>query len=271
MKCKQLAVVLTSVVLVGCFVSYGMAETLPGLGTQDANTLPEGQVDLTMQLTYFHNDVPEFSNGKDHADFYELPRIGANIGVVDKVEVQVDWSVNKINSTVYGNNFGPGDARIFTKINVIKEDGNIPSLGVRFGFKAPDADDKKGLGDNRADLFAEGLISKKLGPVETNLNLGLALYDNVSTNFGQDDLLTYDFAVLYPVIDKLKIAGEIVGTACSKVNNNTSLARVGVQYDIQNFTVDANIGAGLNKNTAECVVGAGFVYHLRNLWGNNKS
>ncbi len=249
-------------------MNYGSAETLSALETQDANTLPGGQIDWSLSLAYYHNYVPEFSTGKDHGDFYELPRIGANIGVTDNVEVQINWAAVKINSPVYGDNFGPGDARLYTKINILKENGNIPALGVRFGLKAPDADDSKGLGDNRVDIFAEALVSKKIGPVDAHLNLGLALYDNVSTDFGQDDLFTYNFAVVYPVMEKLKVMGEVVGTACSKVENTTSLARIGVQYDICDFTLDANIGAGLSKNSPNYVVGAGFVYHLKNLWGN---
>lgn len=271
MKHKRIVVALTCFVIICTLSKNVIAETLPFLETQDANTLPSGEVDFTMSATYFHGYVPEFPTPTDRGgEFYEIPRIGANIGVIDNVEVQVNWPVVKIVSSIY-DNYGPGDARVSTKINVLKENGSIPALGVQFGFKSPDADDKLGLGDNRIDIFAQGLASKTFGPVETHLNLGLALYDNVSTDFGQDDLFTYDFAILVPVMEKFKVGAEIVGTACSKVDNTTSLARIGMQYDIQDLTLDASIGAGLNKNTSNYVISTGLTYHLKNLWGNKAS
>jgi hypothetical protein len=272
MKCKRLVFALAGLVILCIFPKNVSAETIPFLSLQDANTLPGGEVDFTMSATYFHGYVPEFPNNIDRGgEFYEIPRIGANIGVVDNVEVQVNWPVVKVNSPQYGDHWGPGDARVFTKINVLKENGDIPAFGVWFGFKAPDDNAKLGLGDKRMDLFAEGLVSKTLGPVETHLNLGLALYDNPSTNFSQDDLLAYDVGFLVPVIAHLKVGAEVVGTECSKVDNTTSLARIGIQYDIQDLTLDASVGAGLNKNTSDCVISTGFVYHLKNLWGNKAS
>jgi hypothetical protein len=259
---RKMAGIAAVVAVMGLCMTRVGAETLRPLVTEDANVLPQGQVDLKLSIEYIHNYVPEFSNGHDHGDLYELPRMGANIGVSNNVEVQMDWAVLKIHSDLH-DEYGPGDPRIFTKINVFKEDGNMPAMGVRFGIKIPSADDKKGLGDNRFDFYAQGLISKGFGSVTAHANLGFALLDNTSTNFGQDDLFTYGFAVVVPVIDKFDIAGEVVGQLGSKTNNDKILARIGVRYTIEDITLDGSIAAGLDKDTEDYRVGAGLTYHWK--------
>jgi hypothetical protein len=262
MHCRKLATLVSGIAVFGFCLTMANARTLQPLDVEDANTLPQGQVDLRLQINYLSDFKPAFSNGIDHGKLYELPKIGANIGVSERVEIQIEWELLKIDSNLH-DDYGPGDPRLATKINIFKEDGNMPAIGVKFGVKIPSADDKKGLGTNNADFFASGLFSKGFGCVTAHLNIGVAIDGNPNSNTGQDDLVTYGVGLEVPVIEKLVVLGDIDGQAASKYNNDQARARIGLQYNIEDFTIDAAISKGLNNNTEDYKAGVGLVYHWK--------
>jgi len=254
---------LTSSFLLLCFcLGSAYPATFQSFEFQDANTLPGGQIDLMLSLSYFQNYVPQFSTGNDQGTLYEIPRIGANFGVTDNVEIQVDWAMLRLNSPVH-KEYGIGDVRVFTKINFLKENGNMPAMGVHFGVKVPSADDRKGLGTNRTDIFVSGLVTKGFGSITAHLNLGWANLDVPNAFTGQDDMLSFNAAIVIPVVEHLNLVTEIAGQTHSEENNDQARIRVGLQYFWKDLTLDTSIAAGLNKNTEDYQIGAGLTYHWK--------
>src|SRR5262249_54417751 len=141
------------------------------------------------------------------------------------------------------NQYGGGDARIFTKLWFMRERDWWPALGMRFGTKLPNASRSSGLGTDDTDFAAAALVSKTLGPLRAHVHLGIALLGNSVptagdsfTAGGQDDLFTYavgivskPFGVLAEGATTLRLLGELNGQTGSRFDNDLSDIRVGLQ------------------------------------------
>src|SRR5262249_25898451 len=132
--------------------------------------------------------------------------------------------------------YGGGDARLFTKLWMSRERTWLPSTGLRFGTKLPNANKADHLGTDETDFFIQLLGSKHFGEWATHLNLGISLlgnpgFGNTSPD-GQDDLFTYDIAGVTPSLgDALSIRGllEFDGATGSRFDNDFNEIRGGTQ------------------------------------------
>ncbi len=235
------------------------AETLRPLATEDANTLPKGQIDLSLGIQYQDGYVDPFSNPALDGDRIEAPYMAVAAGLGDNVELQFEWALLNIDNDIH-DIYGAGDPRLAAKIRLIDEKDSIPALGFRMGFKVPSASYDEGLGTNEPDVYGSILVTKHFGKLAAHANLGLALLGNPERNLNQDDVMTYGLALTGPVTDSLTIGGEITGQACSTKYNDRSLARVGIQYQLADFTLYGSAGAGLTKKTEDFNCGVGITY-----------
>ena len=262
MNTKRVVGMLAGLAVMGLCLQPTLAKETHPFDTQDANTIPKGQVDIRLGAELYDDFVQPFTPDNFKSDYYKLPTMEANIGVSDNVELQVSWDCAKIDNA-FQDKYGAGDPRIYTKIKFVDEKDNMPAIGMRVGFKIPSASYDDGLGTNEADVMASLLASKKIGPVEAHANVGIAILGNPLANSNQDDVMTYGLMVGYPVNEAFYVGAEVTGQACSTKENDRALVRVGVQYNVSDFTVDAGLGAGLNESTEDYRGTLGVTYHWK--------
>jgi hypothetical protein len=263
------------------------AESLLPLETEEAKPLPSGTVEMVAGMSYFRNlRFPAFTAaGVIHEqDLIEGPEIAFRVGAGDWAEVQASYEFISIDEdTIAGHHdkYGGGDARLHTKVRLLREQGYWPGLGIRFGTKLPNASKDDRLGTDEIDFDIEALVSKDFGPVSTHVNLGIALLGNPGpvlgapnrSGNGQDDLFTYSVALasrrfsLGFADTSVRLLAEAVGLAGSRgdFDNDRSAGRVGLQVAHGNFTAYAGGSFGFVTASEDYGFSLGLVYAL-DLW-----
>ena len=124
-----------------------------------------------------------------------------------------------------------GDITVGTKVRLKKEKGSWPALGMRFAMEVPVARNETGLGNDESNLFSSFLLEKNTGKLKILSNFGLAILGDPVTPGAQDDLLTYGFALLYPVYPRVTLLGDLYGRVGPGGigTEEQSLLRVGAQ------------------------------------------
>lgn len=257
--------------------SVARADWLAPLTVETAATLPSGQIDFALGASYFRNRrFPAFTpSGFIHSqNLTQVPELGVRGAIGDMVEIQASYEfINNDENTQDGHldNYGGGDARLFTKIYALRERKWIPAMGFRFGTKLPNANSSKHLGTDTIDWFIQWLGSKQIGPVALYLNLGIALLDNPHSSSegggGQDDLFTYAFGIVSPMFGldsagdwNIRLMTEAAGQTGSRFDNDGNDVRAGFQVIYGDFTLYAGASAGLNSAAEKYGVMGGLIY-----------
>jgi hypothetical protein len=268
------------------------AGSLLPLQSEQAAPLPSGTVELVAGMSYFRNlRFPAFTAaGVIHEqDLITGPEIAVRVGAGDWAEVQASYEFIDLDErTVAGHDskYGGGDARLHTKVRILRERDYWPGLGIRFGTKLPNANRDDRLGTDEADFDIQALVSKDFGPVATHVNLGIAILGNPGPDIGapnrssdgQDDLFSYSvaavsrpFSLALPGAASLRLLGEIAGLTGSRgtFGNDRSAARAGFQIERKGLTVYAGGSVGLITASENYGFSLGVVYafDLWKLWG----
>ena len=244
----------------------GAAALLP-LHLEEAATLPSGTAEATLGASYFDGlrfppftrdaDPSETGLGRAHSQsLLAAPQLGFRIAAGNWAEIQAAFEMLLLHETRPDEGtvtqFGTGDARLFTKVSIIRERRIVPAFGFRFGTKLPNANRKDRLGTDDVDFGADVLASKYLGPVGVHANLGLQLLGNPGPTAGQDDLFSYTIGFATrplgknaPGATQVRFLGEIDGLTGSRFDNARSAARLGVQFRGPVLAWFAGVSAGL--------------------------
>lgn len=258
------------------------ARSLAPLRTQEARTLPSGTVEVIVGASYFRDQRFPFFTPEGTLDSQHLvtgPELALRIGAGSWAEVQASFEMiyldEKTAAGESSSEFGNGDARLFTKVRLLRETAARPGIGVRFGAKLPNADRDKRLGTDETDFGIEALASKELGPVRAHVNLGLVLLGNPGPllgpdegpGSGQDDLFSYSAALALRPIGIgagrgifLQPMVEVNGLAGSRFDNDRAAARVGMQLRAERLAVYAGGSAGLVSGSEDFGVAGGLIY-----------
>lgn len=253
------------------------AEWLAPLTLETAETIPSGEIDLALGVSYFRDRrFPPFTPAGyiQSQNLVSAPELGIRGAVGNWVEIQASYEfINNDEDTLDGhhNNYGGGDARLFTKIYALRERRWIPAMGFRFGTKLPNASSSDRLGTDELDFFLQWLASKQIGPVDVHLNLGIALLDNPgfqgSDSGGQDDLFTYVVGLVSPTLALnhaatwgIRFLAEAAGQTGSRFDNDANDVRVGTQVTHGGLTLFAGASAGLSGAAEDYGVMGGVIY-----------
>jgi hypothetical protein len=265
------------VVMLLTSATLARAEWLAPLTLETAQTIPSGEIDLALGVSYFRNRrFPPFTPAGfiQSQNLVAAPELGIRGAVGSMVEIQASYEfINNDEDTLDGHNntYGGGDARLFTKIYALRERKWIPAMGFRFGTKLPNASSSERLGTDQLDFFLQWLGSKQLGPVDVHLNLGIALLDNPGFNGsdggGQDDLFTYVVGLVSPTLALnhaatwgIRFLAEAAGQTGSRFDNDANDVRVGTQVTHGGFTLYAGASAGLSGAAEDYGVMGGVLY-----------
>jgi hypothetical protein len=260
------------------------AEWLAPLTIETAETLPTDQIDLALGTTYMRNRrFPSFTppGGSmpgaflHSQDLLAIPQIALRAAVGSMVEIQASYELLDLHeSTMDGinNQYGGGDARLFTKIHAVSERRWVPAVGVRFGTKLPNANAADRLGTDETDFFIQALASKRIGSFSVHVNLGIALlgipkFAATDDTHGQDDLFTYAVGVVSPTLALTREWGvrallEASGTTGSRLDfgNDENAMRGGFQVMHGGWTLYAGASAGLYSAAEKYGLMGGAVY-----------
>jgi hypothetical protein len=257
------------------------AYSLLPLMTEEAQTLPEDVIEATLGISYFRNmRYPPFTPPSiiKSQTLMGLPQLAFRVGVGGWAEFQASYEMLYLDETAYdgktNNQYGGGDARIFTKLWFARERAVLPAIGMRFGTKLPNATRSTRLGTDDTDFAATVLLSKTLGPVTTHVNLGISLLGNsgpsIGNSFsagGQDDLFVYAVGLVSKPLGALaagaitlRLLGEVNGQTGSHFNNDLSDIRIGLQMQRGGGTLYVGVSTGLVSGSEEIGASTGFTY-----------
>jgi hypothetical protein len=243
------------------------AKSLSPLVSQDANVIDSGDLEIRLGTEYFEDLNLAFdpSDNLDR-DVWNIPTLDILIGAGRVVEIQAYFDGIYVDEDGSGSEYGAGDLELFTKIQLRQED-DMPALGFRFGTKLPNASNEDRLGTDEFDFLASFLLSKHLGSLETHLNLGMGILGSPYQNSNQDDVLLYGAGFIIPTTDKLNLALEFNGQACSDDNNDFSHIMAGFQYYLRQDTrLDVGASAGLSDESQDWSVKCGISRSFDNLF-----
>jgi hypothetical protein len=261
------------------------AATLAPLAGEEAMPLAHGAVEAHLDFAYFRNRrFPHFTpaGAIDAQNLFQLPRFGARVGLGDWVEIQASFEMLLLDEDLAGGTtndvYGAGDARLLTKIRVLREHGPWPAIGLRFGAKLPNGNFDDRLGTDETDFLLQTLWSKDFGPVEAHVDLGLEILGNPGATIpdypgfvagGQDDPFTWGLAVAgKPFADvfgagrSLRLLAEVRGAAGSRFDNDFTVARGGMQVESGAVLVHLGLSAGLAGGAEDVGVLSGVVYRI---------
>jgi len=202
----------------------GFSQNRP-LFTETAKTVEKNSVRLELGFAYFR-EVKYTATGLE-GNLLQLGDIGARIGVGEKVEIQMAWTVqNFLNVTrrwdaplserieFTGNStHDVGDLLIATKVNFLEENDSRPGLGLRFGTQLPNASQESGLGVDETNFFVAVLLEKKIGEIQLIGNLGLSILGDPTNVAAQNDLYNFSFATIVPILTRVNLFADLCGRA----------------------------------------------------------
>ncbi len=227
------------------------AYSLLPLSAEMASTLPSGAAEATIGLSYF-NDMrwPAFTpaGALQGQTLIQAPQLGFRVGAGGWAEIQATFEMIYLDEQTSAGethrHFGAGDARLATKVHLVRERRILPGFALHFGTKLPDAKRADRLGTDDTDFWFVGVASKDLGVVDVHANLGILLLGNSGATLGnkfkaggQDDLFTYVVAVTSKPLGKqgdgiqLRLLGEVTGLSGSRFDNDRANGRVGIQIE----------------------------------------
>lgn len=245
------------------------AESFRPLRTQGTQTLKPREIELDFAVEYRSGTVFPFTRESDQPEREELeiPRIGLNVGVAERVELQFDYTYLDIHEEVpgVGSESGSGDAHFFTKFRFLDQEGWRPDLALLLGAKIPNGDTREKLGTDEADLFFSLLIGRHYEQFETAINLGLGILGTpqlVPSASSQDDVFTYGVAVIYKVTDRFHLAGEVNGIGGSRDENDRSAFLGALRYELGHVRLYLGGSAGLDDRSEEFGLVGGLTWHV---------
>lgn len=257
------------------------ADSMLPLQTETAAALAHGHAEAVLGVDYFRDRrFPLFTpeGAIESQDLVSLPRIGLNLGLGDWLEVQASFEMLYLDEELSGgdsdSHYGAGDARLFSKLYLLKERELAPAAAIRFGTKLPNASVDDRLGTDETDFLIEALASKDFGIVAGHVNLGLAILGNPGPTAptaqpfdsdGQDDLFTWSVAgtsraLVVAEAVSLRLLAEFGGQEGSRFDNDRAAFRGGVQLACGSWRVYTGASAGLITASENVGAMGGVIY-----------
>jgi hypothetical protein len=148
-----------------------------------------------------------------------------------------------------------GDFSLWTKIQLLSEQGRRPAVAFRFGFEMPNTNQAKGIGNNATNIYSEAILERHFGKLTAFGDLGIAILTSPNALFSQNDELMYGAAFRYSLNKRASLVGEVAGmytprklTPALFGTESRGEGRLGVQIMAGGMIWDFAGIAGLTKN-----------------------
>ncbi len=235
------------------------------LQTEDVDLVAPGYVRFEFGFDFLQNQ--RFPVSGLRGDLTGVGVIGINIGLGETAEFEISgttYNFLSVNERVPSfinphlsidgrSTSGYGDFTLATKIRILPEGKHRPSLGFRAAMQLPNSDQSKGIGLNTTNVFGSILIGKHFGKLNTFSNVGIGILTAPTALFSQNDVLTYGVAGIYPLSERVSLAGEIFGRQSVRGvtplgTESLSQVRLGVQVMAAGLRWDIAGIKGLTRN-----------------------
>ena len=219
---KQWIAVAMALVGLGGMATAASAQSRP-LVTEDAETVPAGNILIEAGFDYLRDLYFPLSGLR--GDLMRLGTFGVSVGVSSIAEIQVDGGVrNKLTivSATRGPLFGElditGDTTIDvedlvvgTKVRLVGEGQNRPSIALRFATRLPNASNESGLGLDTIDFHFGMAIAKTVRSVRLVGNFGFGILPDPLLGGRQNDVMAFGGSVARAVGSGVELVGELNG------------------------------------------------------------
>jgi hypothetical protein len=262
--------------------------------TEDVDITPEGTIEVAAGVDFLQNVKFPLSGLK--GDLTRVGDIRVRTGFSGNVELQIEGTIQNylaINSqttpspiplNVSGNSTNDFDDLIVSaKVKLRNETGNLPAIGLKFGFQMPNTDQARGIGTNQINVFSKILLQKRFGRVtgkqpRVNVfgNIGLAIMTAPLERFTQNDLLLYGIAGIFKVNERINIVSEVNGRLNTRSGNaplgteSVGQFRIGTQIRASNLRFDTAAIFGLTKFSPRTGITFGVTYQSPSIFAPAK-
>jgi hypothetical protein len=247
------------------------------LVTEDPETIGSGRLLFETGLDY-ESDAKYPLSGLT-GNLLAVPTFGVSIGLSSIAELQVDGGLYQ-RLTITSQDPAPlsslldfsgdhttsvKDLILATKVRMLGEKGNRPSLGLRFATRLPNASNESGLGRDTTDFTAAFLIGKTVQSLRVVGNIGVLILEDPLTIASQDDLLVYGLSLARALAGGLEVVGELTGRAnfaetTSVGAEDRGTLRVGGRYTRGAVRVDGAFMLGMTPRDPDYGVTAGLTW-----------
>ena len=245
--------------------------------TEDPETIGSGRLLFETGLDY-ESDAKYPLSGLT-GNLLSVPTLGVSIGLSSIAELQLDGGLyqrlsitdqqpaplSSLLDFTGDHTTSVKDIILATKIRMLSEKGNRPSLGVRFATRLPNASNESGLGRDTTDFTAAFLIGKTIQSLRVVGNIGVLILEDPLTIASQDDLLVYGLSLARALTGGLEVVGELTGRA--NFAETTSIGaedrgtlRVGGRYTRGSVRVDGAFMLGMTPRDPDYGVTAGLTW-----------
>lgn len=232
--------------------------------TDDVDITPTGAFNIGAGVDFLQNVKFPLSGLK--GDLTRVGNIRIRTGFASNVELEIEGTVQNflaVNSqitpspiplNITGNSTNDfDDITVAAKIKLVNEKGDVPAVGIKFGFQLPNTDEARGIGTNQTNIFGTVIVQKRFGPLVkgepfANVfgNIGIGIFTAPLARFTQNDMLLYGLAGIFRVNRRINLVSEING----RMNTRSAGAPLGTE-SIGNFRIGTQIKAsGLRFDTA---------------------
>lgn len=148
-----------------------------------------------------------FQDALNGAHYVRTPRVLLGVGFADVVDFRVDYEYLLLRHDPYfPRQEDSGDAVLATKLSFLRVYGYRMGLGVN--VKLPNAADHKGFGTDETDVQILLLVSKAIGKLNVDFNVGLGLMGDPTKNADQKDLTVVGISMAYPILRGVSMLAE---------------------------------------------------------------
>ncbi|MFH1338590.1 MAG: transporter, partial [Candidatus Omnitrophota bacterium] len=181
------------------FVCYSVSFAARPLATDDAGVVDKGHFEVESGMEYVNQ------LDKEVALSLVIKR-----GIIDNLDLGIEIPYKFVDFGQGAKTDGFDDISIVSKYNFLEETATLPAMSVSFSLKTDSGNDDKSLGTGEKEYGVNAILSKSLDKIALHFNLGYVLKDNLPEQ-NLRDVLTYGFAIEYPLNDSLNLVGEITG------------------------------------------------------------
>jgi len=233
----------------------GWSANLMPLGVQDAQLLRENQAEIRFGMSYTE-DVTNLFRPQQDRSVAETPSLTMNIGLGNRVEGQIGYSLLVVDTSSSDSDLGSGDMTLGVKIRFLEEQMSLPALALRITTKLPLADDKKDFGTNQADILIDTLATRNYQSFSLYGNLGIAILGDPTGS--QDEKLRYALGIRYPLQPgAVDLLAAVEGMDLGSSLNDRGAAVAGVQFHFGNSTLDFGGSLGYRSRSEDWSLRAG--------------
>lgn len=229
-----------------------------------AKTLKKGQIAIGVAADFA---VAPISYDDDHHMDQKTMAIHLGYGLTEKFDIGLDFPFTWWYPDNVGfHEQGLDDLSVGLRYRLLDEKESFPAIAILGATTFPTGDEDKGLSTSGTDLDAKLIVSKRLGPVNSHLNLG---YSWPSTKkYELRDGITYGVGIDFSASSHVLLLAELIGNEnryTKELHPNGDKdpleVRLGLRY-ISDTGLIATFGAGfgLTDTSPEYRLLAGLTY-----------